>query len=415
MSLSAFALAVVLVAQEPGPPGPLPPQADSSEALRVFLDCNSCDFDFLRTEITFVNYVRDRTVAQVHVLVTTQGSGSGTEHTLAFIGLGDWAGRGDTLRYASSQTDTADERRRGLARILKLGLVRYLAGTSLASRLDVRFEGGRPGAAQRRRDPWNFWVFEISASADFNGEESSSFRSIFSGIEARRVTEQWKLNIEIDASRRRNRFATSDTTEFVSRRSSWSVDGLLVRSVGPHWSLGGIVELEQNSFRNYDLQARVAPALEFSVFPYQESTRRQLTFQYAAGVEYANYTDTTIFGRLSEQHPLHYLQTSLEARQPWGNTFLSAEFLQYLHDAARINIQLNASASIRLVRGLRINFYGGYEVIRDQLYLSAAGATPEEIIAQQRALASGYSYYTGFGLSYTFGSIYNNIVNPRFD
>jgi len=41
------------------------------------------------------------------------------------------------------------------------------------------------------------------------------------------------------------------------------------------------------------------------------------------------------------------------------------------------------------------------------------GATPEEIIARQQALATHYSYFTGFGLSYTFGSIYNNVVNPR--
>ncbi len=40
--------------------------------------------------------------------------------------------------------------------------------------------------------------------------------------------------------------------------------------------------------------------------------------------------------------------------------------------------------------------------------------TPQEIIAQQRALATNYEYYSGFGLSFTFGSIYNNIVNPRF-
>ena len=37
-------------------------------ALRVFLDCPDafCDFDYYRTEITFVNWVRDRQFAQVH-------------------------------------------------------------------------------------------------------------------------------------------------------------------------------------------------------------------------------------------------------------------------------------------------------------------------------------------------------------
>lgn len=411
----AALLAIVLPLVPAQDSAPAADSARSRAALRVFLDCGSCDFDYFRTEVRFVDYVRDRTDADVHVLVTGEAAGSGTAYTLNFIGFGTFVGHTDTLTYTSSQTDTEDERRRGLLHTFQLGLVQFVAHTADARRLLLRFEAGDSGEAPRGRDPWNFWVFEVSASADFNGEASSSFRSVFAGIEARRVTEQWKLNIEIDANRRRSRFDIDDTTEFVSRRSNWSFDGLLVRSQGPHWSLGGLVELGQNSFRNYDLQARVAPSVEFSVFPYRESTRRQLTFQYAAGVEYANYTDTTIFGRLSEQHPLHYVQASLEARQPWGSTFFSAEFLQYLHDMSKINIEVNANANVRLVRGLKLNFYGGYEVIRDQLYLSAAGATPSEIIAQQRALATGYSYYTGFGLSYTFGSIFNNIVNPRFN
>ena len=34
----------------------------------MFLDCPFCDEQYIRTEITFVNYVRDRTDADVHVL-----------------------------------------------------------------------------------------------------------------------------------------------------------------------------------------------------------------------------------------------------------------------------------------------------------------------------------------------------------
>src|SRR5258705_6267984 len=45
--------------------------------LRVFLDCNFCDFDFMRTEISFVDYVRDRQDAQIHILVTDQATGGG--------------------------------------------------------------------------------------------------------------------------------------------------------------------------------------------------------------------------------------------------------------------------------------------------------------------------------------------------
>jgi len=49
-----------------------------ADALRVFLDCDrGCDFDYLRQEITFVNYVRDRRDAQVHVLITRERTAAG--------------------------------------------------------------------------------------------------------------------------------------------------------------------------------------------------------------------------------------------------------------------------------------------------------------------------------------------------
>ena len=42
------------------------------------------------------------------------------------------------------------------------------------------------------------------------------------------------------------------------------------------------------------------------------------------------------------------------------------------------------------------------------------GATTEEVLLRQRQLATGYQYFVNFGVSYSFGSILNNIVNPRF-
>jgi hypothetical protein len=37
-----------------------------------------------------------------------------------------------------------------------------------------------------------------------------------------------------------------------------------------------------------------------------------------------------------------------------------------------------------------------------------------EVLLRLRELATEYSFDFGVGLSYTFGSIYNNVVNPRF-
>src|SRR5687767_8164944 len=125
------------------PAGAQTPAADSASAqpLRVFLDCSACDFDFLRTEIKYIDYVRDRKDADVHVLVTTQRNSSGGEDfQLEYIGVGAFEGQTRTLRYSSGGTDTSDERRRGFSRTFGLGLVPYLFGSQALDRLRVAYE-----------------------------------------------------------------------------------------------------------------------------------------------------------------------------------------------------------------------------------------------------------------------------------
>jgi hypothetical protein len=48
------------------------------------------------------------------------------------------------------------------------------------------------------------------------------------------------------------------------------------------------------------------------------------------------------------------------------------------------------------------------------LSLPARGASEEEILLRQRQLQSGYRYEIGMSLTYSFGSIFSSIVNPRF-
>ena len=53
-----------------------PATADS--AVRVYLDCRAfCDSEFLRTELTYIDWVRDRQDADVHLLITSQDTGGG--------------------------------------------------------------------------------------------------------------------------------------------------------------------------------------------------------------------------------------------------------------------------------------------------------------------------------------------------
>ncbi len=49
------------------------------DAVRIFIDCNHCDMNYIRREIPYVNYVRDVKEAQVYILETEQRTGSGGE------------------------------------------------------------------------------------------------------------------------------------------------------------------------------------------------------------------------------------------------------------------------------------------------------------------------------------------------
>lgn len=437
-----FVLATAaLLAQEPQAP-PAPPGAHpQSEALRVFLDCQyECDLDYLRTEVTFVNWVRDRYDGQVLILVTSQQTGGqGTDYALTFIGQREFQGRTDTLHYIAAQGATGDETRGGMARIIRLGLVRFTMTTPLSANLDVRFTppGGRASPPREQRDPWNRWVYTTRLNSYFDGQEANSSHQFSGSVEASRITEAWKMDLNVYGSDSRSRYTYALTSAYDSTyqvspghdttitipqvdttirttRQNWSATALVVRSLDAHWSAGIQGSLSGSTSGNTDLRAGVAPAIEYDLFPYAQSTRRQLTFNYSVGVERAVYHDTTIFFKASETYLKHDLNVALGLRQTWGNASISVSGTQYWNDARNPNVNIYGSMSVRLVRGLSLSCYGGYSFIRSQRYLPAAGPTQNDVLLQLRQLRTNYSYWGGFGFSYTFGSVYNNVVNPRF-
>ena len=61
-----------------------------------------------------------------------------------------------------------------------------------------------------------------------------------------------------------------------------------------------------------------------------------------------------------------------------------------------------------------MNASGSFARIRDQFYLEQSDATEEEILLRLRQLATGHRYSINFGVTYSFGSLSNATVNPRF-
>jgi len=376
-----------------------------------------CDLEYLRQNIEFIEYVRDRTVADVHVLVTTQETGGGgLSWTAKFIGQDYFQNQDRTLTFTTPQTATNDDRRREFARIFKIGLVAYAADTTVAQQLDVTYRrpADAPSGTAAVDDPWDFWVFRIGTNGNFGGEKSSSNRSLRFNLSGSRTTEQWKIDVSTNGNMNRNKFRVSDEQTVESRNSGWNVNSLVVKSLGPKWSFGGRANMSGSSFNNIDRSISASPAIEYDFFPYSESSRRSLTVQYSAGATSYNYRDVTVFDKLDETVPHHAVNTSIGIRSPWGNVGGSANISQHLNHLDRYRISFFGNANVRLFKGFSFNVFGNYDRIRDQIGLRKGDASTEEVLLRVQQLATGYSYFMNFGISYSFGSIFNTTVNPRF-
>lgn len=232
-----------------------------------------------------------------------------------------------------------------------------------------------------------------------------------------RVTDNWKFSFGASADLERetfNRLEDPDEEPFTVTQRERDLDWFAAKSLGPHWSVGIDGNMRSSTFGNTRFSTGEAPAVEFSVFPYEDYATRQLLFQYEVGIEHARYNEVTIFGKLRETLWRHELSASFDQRQPWGSIDARVEWSQYLHDRGKYRLEADGELSFRIVRGLSINLEGSASRIRDQLSLPRRLATPEEILLRLRELQSGYEYRFSAGFTYSFGSIFNNVVNPRF-
>ncbi|MCA1761111.1 MAG: hypothetical protein LC658_15190, partial [Bacteroidales bacterium] len=125
--------------------------------LNFFLECHDCDFDFVRQELKFVSFVRDPKLADVHILSSSQRTGSGGEKFfLNFIGLSTLTGQDYEYEYMAHQSETNDEVRQGLLKIIKTGILQYYSKTAFFDRIEINFEEPEDYTATAIvDDPWN--------------------------------------------------------------------------------------------------------------------------------------------------------------------------------------------------------------------------------------------------------------------
>lgn len=390
----------------------------ANDRVHVFMDCDRCDYDHIRREITFVNYVRDPNQADVHVFITDQRTGlRGRQYQLTFLGQREYESLDYTFERSIDPNATNDEARNAVTAAIRLGLVPYVAQTEVLPLLELNYddESGDGTVEQEPVDPWNHWIFTLYGG-DFELELESN-RVVFDsrwGIFADHQDETWKLRVRPYFNYDLVKIQRPGLPDVRSSIRRHGLDTYAIRSLGPHWSLGAFGTYVTRNDRNLRHRAELTPGVEFSLLPYEEATRRAITFVYQVGVIWVDYFEETIFNQTEEWLPRHELGVNVAIRQPWGDIYGGIEGSHYFHDATKRSAEVSASASVRVYEGLSLRIGGDFEMIQDQLSLPLGDASLEEILLQQRELATDFALSASIGFTYSFGSRFANIVNTRF-
>src|SRR6185436_3381901 len=140
------------------------------------------------------------------------------------------------------------------------------------------------------------------------------------------------------------------------------------------------------SNNNWSLSA--GPAIEWNLFPYSESTRRILLFNYSVSQRVWDYREITIYGKLHETRVVQSLDPSMSMRQRWGTLGASVDIASFIPDFKKNHVSAYGDVSLNLLRGLSLNLSSEISWVRDQISLPAEQATSEEVLVNQRQLAT---------------------------
>jgi len=392
-----------------------------SPKTRVFIECTRswlCDFDYLRTELGMVDFVRDRFIADVHVQVNTQFTSSGSEqNTVVFKGQNTFLNMDDTLSYFNASTLSDDEKRKNMVKCVTLGLIKYISHSEAASNIVITFN--KPADAdtlsiKKQKDPWNYWILSLGANGFFDGDANYTSESIYGYINADRETEETKTNIGFSYNYQKNKFVVSDEETVVTEKPQTRAYFDFIDKIDEHWSYGIFTSYLKSEFSNYDIRLSLVPKVEYDVFKYREFNSERLVFSYGAGVQYNNYRDTTIFYKTEETLLVQDASVINSITKPWGSINVGAFYNSYLYDLSKFSLSFSGSVNWNIFKGFKFAVGGSYEIIRNLIQLSKEGATRDEVLLQQKQLNSQYSYFFGVGISYQFGSKFNNYINPAF-
>ena len=383
-----------------------------SEKVKVFLSCR-CDDDFIKQNTLVFDYVRDRTLSDIEVFVfeITNASG-GRNYSFEYKGKNDFQNLENQISIDLAKNLTFVEARDQLLKTYKLGMVYFLQNTSFQDQVEVNFGNKKVNPEELSLDRWKNWVFEVSGSLNLENQKSIREEEYRLGMEVDRVSELWRIRSDFQILRSIN-FFSGDDESYNSERQRTFFSGSIVKSLSNHFSTGVFGNYLDDTFSNYESYFNFSPALEYNFFPYSEVLTKEVTLAYKIGFNSFKYIEETIYGFMKQEIFNQSLTLNLRYREKWGSIYSYLVASQFLDEPDQNRLTLNNNINLRLIRGLSLRISGNFQLIRDQINLPKGEASIEDLLLRQRQISTNYQNRVSLGLSYTFGSIFNNVVNTR--
>ncbi|MDQ6761828.1 MAG: hypothetical protein M3015_04265 [Bacteroidota bacterium] len=397
--------------------------AQRIDKLKVFMDCSNtfCDQNYIRSEIKVVDFLRDRMAANIHILITSQRAGAGGQkYQMIFYGQNIFEGYKDTLQFTTQATATADEKRSQMLQYLMLGLSPLIAKTALANNVLISMNAGNDSAAitTPAGDKWNYWFFRINLNGNLDYDKVYQSSRFNTRLSADRITSDLKLEFDIYRSSETSAYDYQDSsgsTKFKITNSGYGFYNSVVKTISQHWSYGYQFRYSNNTFSNYKSKFYFNPALEYNIFNYRDVNNKFFVIRYGLDVAANTYYDSTIFNKIKETLYGQTLSAAVTLNQKWGTFNSGLYYHNYFHDFSLNHLSLRINLDVRITGALSFNVFASGSVVHDQVNLAKGDASAEDVLSRRRQLGSAYNLNTSFGLTYRFGSKFNNVVNPRFD
>jgi hypothetical protein len=203
---------------------------------------------------------------------------------------------GDTLTYSASPTAVDDDRRKGIAQMLRIGLVRLVARASGHSALSISFGGRTTRRIGRRLAIAGISGCSRRASTDLaTATPTTSFSALEGQLEARRITAGWKTTAQFEGNYNENKYKLEDGSTFANIQRNYDFEFEHVKSVGAHVADRRNRRRGTSTFSNQKRVFKIAPGDRVRRVSLQRGHSARDPVSVRHRFNHYAYEDTTIY------------------------------------------------------------------------------------------------------------------------